>query len=79
MAAGNNGRGNSKNPDFEETIREIEEKIAELKRFATSTEVDLSEQINHLSRKSDELKRAIFAKLTPWQRVQIARHSERQT
>jgi acetyl-CoA carboxylase carboxyl transferase subunit alpha len=77
MAKDENGRRLSRLPDFEAPIREIEEKIAELKRFATSAAVDLSEQIEHLSRRSEELKRAIFAHLTPWQRVQIARHPDR--
>ena len=77
MAKEGNGRGVNRTPDFEEPIREIEEKIAELRRFSVSTEVDLSEQIDHLTRKSSELKRAIFSKLSPWQRVQIARHPDR--
>lgn len=76
MSESKGGSGKQK-PDFEEPIREIEEKIAELKRFANSTEVDLTEQIERLSRKSDDLKRAIFSRLSPWQRVQIARHSDR--
>ncbi len=77
MAKEGNGRSASRTPDFEEPILEIEEKVAELKRFAASTDVNLSEQIEQLTRKSEELKRKIFAHLTPWQRVLIARHPER--
>jgi acetyl-CoA carboxylase carboxyl transferase subunit alpha len=77
MAKEGNGRAAGRTPEFEEPILEIEEKIAELKRFAASTDVNLSEQIEQLTRKSEELKRKIFAHLTPWQRVQIARHPER--
>ena len=77
MARDENGRRPNRMPDFEAPIREIEEKVAELKRFASSAEVDLSEQIEHLTRKGDELKRAIFSRLSPWQRVQIARHPDR--
>ena len=54
MPKDENGRRLSRLPDFEAPIREIEEKIAELKRFATSAAVDLSEQIEHLSRRSEE-------------------------
>ncbi len=77
MAKEGGGRIASRTPDFEEPILQIEEKIAELKRFAASTDVNLSEQIEQLTRKSEELKRRIFAHLTPWQRVLIARHPER--
>jgi acetyl-CoA carboxylase carboxyl transferase subunit alpha len=77
MAKDENGRKLNRVPDFEAPIREIEEKIAELRRFASSADVDLTDQIEHLSRRSDELKRAIFARLSPWQRVQIARHPDR--
>ena len=77
MAKNGNGRNPNRAPDFEAPILQIEEKIAELKRFSTSAEVNLTEQIEHLSRKSEELKRAIFSRLSAWQRVQIARHPER--
>ncbi len=77
MPAEGKGSGLNRNPDFEEPIQEIEHKIAELKRFAASTNVDLSEQIERLSKKSDDLKKAIFSRISPWQRVQIARHSDR--
>jgi len=77
MGKDENGRRPNGRPDFEAPILEIEEKVAELKRFANSASVDLSEQIEHLSRKGEELTRAIFSRLTPWQRVQLARHPDR--
>ncbi|HAK97350.1 MAG TPA: acetyl-CoA carboxylase carboxyl transferase subunit alpha [Planctomycetes bacterium] len=77
MAKEGSGRAARRTPEFEEPILQIEEKIAELKRFAASTDVNLTEQIEQLTRKSEELKRRIFAHLTPWQRVLIARHPER--
>ena len=63
--------------DFEAPIIELEKKIEELRTFAESTEVDLSGQIEKLVKKCDEKKRAIFNSLTPWQKIQLARHPQR--
>lgn len=63
--------------DFESPITELEKKIEELRTFAQSTEVDLSGQIDTLIARCNEKKRAIFSKLTAWQRVQLARHPQR--
>jgi acetyl-CoA carboxylase carboxyl transferase subunit alpha len=63
--------------EFEAPIVELEERISELRAFSQSSDVDLSGQIDELVRKCDEKKRAIYAHLTPWQRVQIARHPQR--
>jgi len=63
--------------DFEAPIVELENKIEELRTFAQSTEVDLSGQIDKLEAKCQEKKKAIFANLTPWQRIQLARHPDR--
>ncbi|HLU50248.1 MAG TPA: acetyl-CoA carboxylase carboxyl transferase subunit alpha, partial [Planctomycetota bacterium] len=63
--------------DFEVPIVELEAKIEELRNFSLSTDVDLSDQIERLRERCDEKKRAIFSKLTPWQRVQLARHPDR--
>lgn len=63
--------------DFEAPIIELEKKIEELRTFAESTDVDLSGQIEKLVTKCDEKKRAIFSNLTPWQKIQLARHPQR--
>ncbi len=63
--------------DFEAPIVELEARISELRAFSQSSDVDLSGQIEELERKCEEKKRAIYAHLTPWQRVQIARHPKR--
>lgn len=63
--------------DFEAPILELEAKIEKLKNFSRSTQVDLTEQIQQLVERLNEKKRAIFSKLTPWQKVQTARHPKR--
>src|SRR5262245_18773656 len=63
--------------DFEAPILELEAKIEELRSFSQSTDVDLSGQIEQLNERCIELKRAIYSKLTPWQKVQTARHPSR--
>ncbi len=63
--------------DFEAPILELETKIEELKSFSQTTQVDLSDQIEKLLERCNEKKRAIYAKLTPWQKVLTARHPKR--
>lgn len=63
--------------EFEAPILELEAKIVELRSFSESTDVDLSGQIEELEKKCMEKKRAIYDHLTPWQKVQIARHPQR--
>lgn len=63
--------------DFEQPIAELQQKIEEL-RFATSgSGVNLTEDIARLEQKSKQLTEEIFAKLTPWQVAQLARHPQR--
>ncbi len=63
--------------DFEVPILELESKIEELRNFSQSTQVDLSDQIEKLLERCNEKKRAIFSKLSPWQKVLTARHPRR--
>lgn len=63
--------------DFEKPILELEQKIEELKKFSSSEKIDLSKEIKNLETKLEETKKEIFSKLTPWQRVQLARHPRR--
>lgn len=65
--------------DFEKPVLELERKISELKRFSLERKIDLQEEIKKFEQKLEELKKIIFGNLTPWQKVQIARHSERPT
>src|SRR6266446_321939 len=63
--------------DFEKPIAELESKIAELRHLPNSSEVDIAEEVMRLQDKVQKQIRATYAKLTPWQRVQVARHAER--
>src|SRR5919198_6255319 len=63
--------------DFEKPIAELESKIAELRHLPNSGDVDIAEEVMRLQDKVQKQIRATYAKLTPWQRVQVARHAER--
>jgi len=66
--------------DFEQPIEELENRIAELTNLTSSkTGVDVSDQIKELEKQAMTIKRKIFTHLTPWQRVQLARHPQRPT
>lgn len=60
--------------DFEKPIIELEEKIKDLREMGRSGNMDLSSEINNLEKKLGDVKTKIFAGLTPWQRVKLARH-----
>ena len=60
--------------DFEKSIIELEKKIEELKKITESREIDFSEEIKKLEIKSDSMKREIYSKLSPWQRIQVAKN-----
>lgn len=63
--------------DFEKPIEELEKKIEELKNLSSEQNVSLEEEIIPLERKLNELRKKIFMNLTPWQKVQLARHPDR--
>ena len=63
--------------DFEQPIAELESKIEELRFVQDDSAVDISEEIERLQKKSQGLLKDIYAKLTPWQVTQIARHPQR--
>lgn len=62
---------------FEKPLREIESKIEELQAYADSREIDLSDEIAPLKEKLRQNLDEIYSHLTPWQRVQLARHPNR--
>ncbi len=63
--------------DFEQPIAELEAKIDELRYVQDDSALDISEEIERLQKKSRSLTKDIYAKLTPWQISQVARHPQR--
>ncbi len=61
--------------DFEKPIIELEQKIAEMRKYADN--LDISDEIGTLEGKVDQLRNSVYQNLTRWQRVQLARHPDR--
>ncbi|MFC6117237.1 acetyl-CoA carboxylase carboxyl transferase subunit alpha [Macrococcoides bohemicum] len=65
--------------EFEKPLIELDRKIEELKKYMASEGVDLSDEVKTLQISREEKFNEIYDNLTPWQRVQIARLTERPT
>ena len=63
--------------DFERPVLELEQKIHELRERATERGFDAVAELQELERKADALRREVYASLTAYQRVQLARHPRR--
>ncbi|WBH17614.1 acetyl-CoA carboxylase carboxyltransferase subunit alpha [Sphingomonas radiodurans] len=63
--------------DFEKPIAELQGRIDELRETGAEGGVDILSEVTKLQAKSDKLLKDTFAKLTPWQKTQVARHPER--
>ena len=65
--------------DFEKPIVELQQKLAELKQHPETSQLGISweEEIRNLELKIEAARRQVFTNLTPWQRVQLARHPRR--
>jgi acetyl-CoA carboxylase carboxyl transferase subunit alpha len=63
--------------DFEKPLLDLERQIAHLKRLAEGQRLDVQDEIAPLEQKLAELRREIYADLSPMQRVQVARHPRR--
>lgn len=63
--------------DFEQSVAELEAKIEELRFVQNDSAVDISEEITQLREKADLQLKEIYAKLSPWQIAQVARHPQR--
>lgn len=63
--------------DFEKPIQELETKISELRRFSEEKGIDLTNEISILENRAREVRESIYGNLNSWQKVLIARHSER--
>jgi len=63
--------------DFEKPIAELETRVAELRETANSGSIDIDAEVEKLETKAAKLLRDTYAKLTPWQKAQVARHPDR--
>src|SRR5437868_2665471 len=63
--------------DFEKPIAELEARIAELRETASASEPNIEAEIGRLQERAQRQLRDCYAKLTPWQKTQVARHPER--
>jgi acetyl-CoA carboxylase carboxyl transferase subunit alpha len=63
--------------EFEQSIAELETKIEELRFAQDDSAVDISEEIQRLTKRSQTLTKDIYGKLSPWQVAQVARHPQR--
>src|SRR5271168_3690198 len=63
--------------DFEKPVAELESKIEELRRMTSPGEINIADEVMRLSVKADSQLKAIYSRLTPWQKTQVARHVER--
>jgi len=61
-------------PDFEKPIIELEKKIQDLRAFILDKKIDLSSEVKKLEDKLEHLRKDVYSNLTPWQKVQLARH-----
>ncbi len=65
--------------EFEKNIYQIEDKIKELQKLSSETGIDLSNQIETLTKQAEEYKEKLYSNLSPSQKLLIARHSNRPT
>jgi acetyl-CoA carboxylase carboxyl transferase subunit alpha len=63
--------------DFERPIAELESKIEELRHLSTNDELNIADGVGRLESTANRLLRQTYSRLTPWQKVQVARHPER--
>ena len=63
--------------DFEKPIAELETRVAALRETGARGDIDIDAEIGRLEAKSSKLLRDTYARLTPWQKAQVARHPER--
>jgi acetyl-CoA carboxylase carboxyl transferase subunit alpha len=63
--------------DFEKPIAELETRVAELRETAENGSIDIDAEVDKLEAKAARLLRDTYAKLTPWQKAQVARHPDR--
>lgn len=63
--------------DFERPIAELENKLAELQHLSDNGDLNITQEVTRLKKKVDKLLHETYSALTPWQKVQVARHPQR--
>ena len=63
--------------DFEKPLAELEARVAELRDTAQAGSINIDAEVDRLQAKADRMLRDTYARLTPWQKTQVARHPER--
>lgn len=63
--------------DFERPVAELESKIEELRHLSTNGDLNIADGVGRLESTANRLLRQTYSRLTPWQKVQVARHPER--
>lgn len=63
--------------DFEKPVLELEGKIAELRNMSGNDDINIADEISRMEKKSSKLLQQTYSKLTPAQKVKVARHQER--
>ncbi len=63
--------------DFEKPIAELEGKIEELRHLSDDGDINIAEEVGRLQGKAERLLRQTYARLSPWQKTQVARHPDR--
>src|SRR5437764_14402540 len=63
--------------DFERPIAELEGKIDELRHLSADSGLNIAEEVGRLEAQAERLLRQSYSRLTPWQKVQVARHPDR--
>src|SRR5438874_1292788 len=63
--------------DFERPIAELEGKIDELRHLSTDSGLNIAEEVGRLEAQAGRLLQQSYGRLTPWQKVQVARHPDR--
>ena len=63
--------------DFERPIAELEGKIDELRHLSTDSGLNIAEEVGRLEAQASRLLQQSYGRLTPWQKVQVARHPDR--
>ena len=63
--------------DFEQSIAELEGKIEELRHISDGGDINIADEVSRLQANADRQLKQVYQKLSPWQKVQVARHPER--